>query len=148
MLALMTDPVSNNPVGLHRTFLKPDGNGKADVTPAKMMLAGAGVIRLTPDEDVTQGLGICEGIENGLAVLQRAGWAPVWACGSAGGIAKLPVLAGIETITIFADADDSGAGIKAAHACADRWYRAGREVTIQRPPTGKDWLEALEGKRG
>lgn len=143
MIALMTDPVTNEPVGVHRTFLRPDGTGKADVTPAKMMLGKAGIIRLTPDEEVTIGVGITEGIENGLAVLQKTKWAPIWACGSAGGIARLPILSSIEVLTIFADADDKGAGLEAAYTCAGRWYGAQREVTIQRPPSGKDWLEAL-----
>ena len=39
-----------------------------------MMLGSQGVVRLSIDEDVTLGLGICEGIEDGLAVLQL-GWA-------------------------------------------------------------------------
>jgi len=144
MIALMTDPVTNQPVGVHRTFIRPDGRGKAPVTPAKMMLGTAGVIRLSADEEVTQGLGITEGIENGLAVLQRATWAPVWACGSAGGISSFPVLRGLSALTIFADADDTGGGLRAARACAARWCEEACDVVIQRPPTGKDWLEALE----
>jgi hypothetical protein len=34
------------------------------------------VIRLSPDEDVELGLGICEGIENGLTFM-GVGWRPV-----------------------------------------------------------------------
>jgi putative DNA primase/helicase len=147
MVALMTNPVTNEPTGVHRTYLRADGGGKATVTPAKMMLGGAGVIRLTPDEEVTTALGICEGIENGVAILQHVGWAPIWAAGSAGGISRFPILQGIEALTIFADADDKGAGLTAAYACADHWYRAGREVTIQRPPTGADWLDALQASK-
>lgn len=142
MVAKLTDPVSGEPCGVHRTFLKPDGSGKADVSPAKMMLGNAGTIRLSPDDEVTIGLGICEGIETGLAILQRIGWAPVWACGSAGAIAKFPALPGIESITIFADADDKGAGVRAAYECAQRWRDAGREATVTKPPTGEDWLDA------
>ena len=145
MLAMMTDAVTGEPCGLHRTYLRPDGSGKANVSPAKMMLGAAGVIRLAPDDAVTNGLGICEGIENGLAIMQRVGWAPVWACGSAGGIGKLPVLAGIEALSIFADADDKGAGLAAARECAERWTAAGRHVTIHRPPAGTDWLDAMQG---
>jgi len=143
MLALMTEPQTNVPCGVHRTFLEPDGSGKAAVEPAKMMLGNAGVIRLSPDEDVTTGLGLTEGIETGLAIMQHAGWRPIWAAASAGAIAKFPALAGIESLTIFADADDSGAGMNAAAACAGRWTAAGREVLIQRPPDGTDWHDAL-----
>ena len=38
------------------------------------MLGKAGVVRLSSDEDVLEGLGICEGIEDGLAILV-SGWA-------------------------------------------------------------------------
>ena len=141
MLALMTHPQTGCPSGIHRTFLKADGSGKADMTPAKMMLGGAGIIRLT--NEVTAGLGIAEGIETALAIMQHTGWSPVWAAGSAGAIAKFPVLAGVECLTIFADADDKGAGLDAAHACARRWFAAGREATVQQPPAGTDWLDAL-----
>ena len=142
MLSLMTDPITNEPTGVHRTFLRADGAGKAD-GPSKMMAGRAGVIRLVPDEEVTLGLGIAEGIETSLAIIQNAEWSPVWACGSAGAIAKFPVLAGLDCITIFADMDDSGAGIAAAEACAARWVAAGREAVIERPPVGLDWRDAL-----
>jgi putative DNA primase/helicase len=88
MLALLRDARTGEPCGVHRTFLRPDGGGKADhLDSAKMMLGRAkgSVVMLSPSANVTMGLGVTEGIENGLTVLCR-GWAPVWACGSAGGI--------------------------------------------------------------
>ena len=142
MIALMTDPVTAEPVGIHRTFILPDGGGKADVQ-AKMMLGNAGVIRLVEDAEVTTGLGIAEGIETSLAIMQRAGWSPIWACGSAGMIARFPVLAGIEALTVFPDLDDKGAGIDAARKCIARYRDAGKETTIIKPPIGRDWLDAL-----
>jgi hypothetical protein len=146
MLAAMTDPVANVFVGIHRTFLRPDGLGKIEYGKTKMMLGGAGVIRLAPDDEITLGLGICEGIETGLALMQRAGWGAIWACGSAGGIGKFPVLAGIEALTIFPDRDDSGTSLKNANQCAERWQSAGREVRIIWPPAGADWDDALGGE--
>jgi hypothetical protein len=143
MLALMTDPVAGAPCGIHRTFLRADGRGKVETGTAKMMLGSAGVIRLAPDDDVTAGLGLCEGIETGLGIMQRAGWRPVWSAGSAGGIAKFPVLRGIESLTIFPDRDDAGAGLKAGDECAARWRQAGREARMIWPPAGTDWLDAL-----
>ena len=142
MVALMTDPVTAEPCGAHRTYIRPDGSGKADGT-AKMMIGRAGIVRLVPDDEVTLGLGICEGIETSLAIIQRARWSPVWACGSAGAIAKFPVLAGIETLTIFPDLDDKGAGINAARQCAERWQADGKAVAIAKPPHGRDWHDAL-----
>jgi hypothetical protein len=115
---------------VHRTFLARDGSGKAPGK-AKMMAGRAGIVRLVPDEGVTLGLGIGEGIETCLAVMQRFGWRPVWACGSAGAIARFPVLPGL-ALTIFADAGEAGAD--AAQQCAERWTAAGREVAIWTAP--------------
>jgi DNA primase len=54
----------------------------------------------------------------------------------------MPVLAGVECITIFPDADDGGTSIKAAHRCADRWAGSGKEARIITPPAGNDWHDA------
>jgi putative DNA primase/helicase len=92
------------PQAIHRIGLTSDGR-KIE----KRMLgpiAGC-AIKLDADEMVELGLGICEGIETGLAV-RATGWRPVWVLGSAGVIATFPVLAGIEALTIFADADPAG----------------------------------------
>ncbi|MBO1073360.1 toprim domain-containing protein [Roseomonas sp. 1311] len=141
MLALMTDPLTGEPCGVHRTFLAPNGQGKAPGQ-AKMMAGRAGVVRLVPDAEVTMGLGLAEGIETSLAIMQRAGWRPVWAATSAGAIRTFPVLAGIEELTIFADADDKGAGVAAALACAECWSELARRVTVLEPPIGADFDSA------
>jgi len=122
VIAGMSDPLTGAGVGIHRTFLNADGT-KLE----RKMLGHAGAIRISPDEDVTEGLGITEGVEDALAVL-ISGWAPVWASSSAGAIERFPLLAGIESLTIFAD--DDPPGLKAAHICADRWTAAGREARI------------------
>ena len=135
MLALMTDASTGQPCGVHRTFLARDGRGKAaGPLPAKMMAGRAGVVRLSPDAEVTMGLGIAEGIETALSVMQGFGWRPVWAATSAGMIRTFPVLPGIGALTIFADPD--GAGMDAAETCAARWREAGREARILAPPAG------------
>lgn len=149
MLALMTDPETAEPVGVHRTFLLADGSGKAPVgsngEPAKMMAGNAGVIRLSSDDEVTNGLGLAEGIETALACMQHGGWRPIWAAASAGAINRFPVLPGIEALTIFADAD--GPGLKAARACGERWATTGKEVRLLAPPAG-DWHDTLWAMAG
>ena len=126
VVALMTDPVSGEPTGIHRTFLDADCR-KLE----RKMLGRQGVVRLSPDDAITEGLGIAEGIEDGLAVL-LSGWGPVWVAGSAGSIKhNFPVLGGIEALTIFADADTSG--MEAAEMCRARWRAASREVRICSP---------------
>jgi hypothetical protein len=122
VVALMTDPTTNKPTGIHRTILNPDGTKRE-----RRMLGKAGVIRLSPDEEVLEGIGLTEGIENGLAALLWK-FAPVWAAASAWGISSFPLLSGIESLTIFADDDEAGA--LATQTCAERWADAGREVRI------------------
>lgn len=136
MVALMRDPVTGEPIGVHRTALTPDAR-KLD----RKMLGRAGAIMLSRSDDVSHGLGIAEGIETALSVL-AAGWAPVWAIGSAGGIVSFPVLPGIEALTVFADADE--AGQNAARAVAERYADAGLEAFIQTPPAG-DFNDRLQG---
>jgi putative DNA primase/helicase len=136
LVALMVDIITNEPRGVHRTALLPDGSGKS--APGKMMLgvAGGACVKLSPDDDVTQGLAIAEGIETALAVPFR----PVWACLSAGTMAAFPVLSGIEALTVYADHDATG--IRAANTCGERWHSAGREVTIAAPPSvGADFAD-------
>lgn len=136
MVAMITDAVTGEPCGVHRTFLDPEGNR----TEKKMLGRAKGaVVRLSADGDVTTGLAIAEGIETALAVAFR----PVWACLSAGTMKAFPVLAGIEALTVFADNDH--AGMTAANECGLRWHAAGCEVTITAPPTvGMDFADMKE----
>jgi len=124
LVARITDAVTGEALSLHRTWIRSDGR-KADVDPPRLLLAGhhkqGGVIRLWPDESVTHGLGVAEGIESALSLA----WAfePTWSVIDAGNLAGLPVLAGIEVLTIAADNDV--AGQNDAHECAQRvtWGR-------------------------
>jgi hypothetical protein len=142
MVALMTDPVTGEPCGIHRTYLLPDGSGKAPPEPSRMMLGRAGVIRLSPDVESGMCLGICEGIETGLAIM-AAGGRPIWACGSLGGVENFPVLGGIDCIGVFADPKPHE--IAGARSCAMRWADAGRQARLYTPPEGKDFNEAFRG---
>lgn len=127
MVAMMSDAVTGEPCGIHRTFLDPDGK-KVD---RKMLGRAAGaVVRLAEDAAVTYGLGIAEGIETAL----RAPFWPMWACLSASTMKAMPVLAGITSLSIFADQDK--AGLTAANECGQRWHAAGVEVTMAAPLSG------------
>ncbi len=137
IVALVTDAISGEPLTLHRTWIKANGT-KADVDPPRLLLGkhrkAGGVIRLWPDDAVTTGLAIAEGIETALTVATV--FAPVWSLIDAGNLAAFPVLDGIEELLIVADNDD--AGMRAANECAERWQRAGRAVRIAIPPKGMD----------
>jgi putative DNA primase/helicase len=149
MMALMTDPITGTPVGLHRTYLLPDGTAKAPATKRggvslkpKMILGTWGAVCLVPYAEIGRALAVAEGIENALTAMQSIGWGPTWAVGTQDCLRKFPVLPWIEAVTIFADADDTGVGLTAAQSCSDHWVAAGREATICFPPEGKDWNDA------
>jgi putative DNA primase/helicase len=132
LVALITDAITGEPISLHRTWIEANGE-KAKVEPPRLLLKDhrkqGGVVRLWPDEAVTTGLAITEGIETALSLAHA--FTPVWACIDAGNLAAFPVLPGIEALTIGADNDE--AGRRAADACAKRWLAAGREVRIILP---------------
>jgi hypothetical protein len=132
---------------IHRTRLTPDGR-KVD----RRMLGNATevAIKLDPDEAVTIGLAVGEGIETCLAT-RHLGYRPVWGLGSASHITGFPVVNGIEAITLLAENDDNGANDRAIEASATRWLQAGREVLFACPDHGKDMndvLHALNARQG
>jgi putative DNA primase/helicase len=144
MIGLLTDAITGEPRAIHRTALTPQGQ-KID----RKMLGPAGgcVVRLWPDEMVTQGLVLGEGIETTLSAATRLdhngrSLTPAWAACSAGNLAKFPVLAGIGALTLLVDNDKSGTGQRAALECADRWTSGGKEVTTLMPSNeGEDFAD-------
>jgi putative DNA primase/helicase len=139
LIAQITDAVTREPMGVHRTWVT--ATGKAEVRKPKMVLGPkqGGVIRLWPDEAVTTGLAIAEGIETALTIAHE--YKPVWSLMDAGNMAAFPVLPGIEILVIGADND--AAGLKGARECADRWAAAGVDVRIVVPEQASaDWNDA------
>jgi phage/plasmid primase-like uncharacterized protein len=139
MVALIRNAETGQPQGVHRTPLTPKGERARGPDGAKLPkkvlgAAGGGAVMLSPDWQVEAGLAIAEGIESALAGLRRQPWLPVWSAINAGGVRALPVLAGIEALTVYADndakADGSNPGLEAARACAERWAAAGRHAEV------------------
>jgi hypothetical protein len=133
------------PVAIHRTYLQPDGRGKAPLQSPKLMLGpcGRGGVRLAEIDDF-----VCvgEGIETCLSVMQHFTEAPVWAALSAPGMTKLILPKGVKCVTILADRDSAGEA--AAIAAGRRWKQAGLAVKIVRPPNGhKDFNDALRDEK-
>jgi hypothetical protein len=124
---------------IQRTALTDDGQkiGRLSLGPM-----GGAAIKIDADENVEQGLMVSEGFETGLSGW-RLGLRPVWALGSADAIRKLPVLGGIDTLTIFRELDDRGANERAIRECGNRWAAAGREVVIATPHGGGDMNSAI-----
>jgi putative DNA primase/helicase len=139
MASLVTDGVTGNPIGIHRTFLARNGDGKAPVEPAKMLLGPCrgGAVRLAAPGDV---LMVGEGIETCFAAMQASGH-PAWAALSTSGLRALDIREDVRTVIVLADGDEAGEA--AARDCAWRWKREGRRVRIARPPKELDFNDML-----
>lgn len=139
--------MQGEPVGLHLTFLKKDGSGKAPIENPRRIIGvrerstrGA-TIRLAEPEGGLVGLG--EGIESTLSAMILTG-IPGWACLNAGGIERAEFPSEIRRITIFADNDKSMTGQRAAAKAALRFRSEGRETRILIPDeTGWDFNDVL-----
>ena len=150
MVARVSD-AGGRGIGVHLTYLRPDGLNKADVdTPRKVVGARqGGFVRLAPGA----GLIVAEGIESALSAWE-ARPAEAANCGAvaaicAGGMAALIWPAGTEALVIAPDADAPGE--RAAEALAHRAWAAGLKVGFMRPPEGSgdwnDWARARRGRR-
>jgi putative DNA primase/helicase len=127
-------------IGLHRTYLRPDGRGKAEVEPAKKMLGACrgGTVRLTP---VGRRLAICEGIETGLSTRQTCPDLAVWCALSASNLDRLTLPVPVEEVVLVADGDP--VGLAAAHRAAQRYGATGRRVRLVELPRGMDANDML-----
>ena len=142
MVGLVTDVQTGEPLNIHKTFVRPDGGGKADVPRPRLTLANhrkqGGVVALTPALEVGDHLVVGEGIESCLSGAVQ----PVWALVDAGNLGALPVLDGIMTLMVLVDHDP--AGLRAWRKVAARWAAAGRDVRRALPPTPgadfNDWV--------
>jgi putative DNA primase/helicase len=133
MVALV-EHSERGPVGVHRTYLRPDGSGKAAVETAKASLGpiAGGAVQLATIQPGRWTV-ISEGIETALSVGQSCGL-PTWAALSAGGIRNLVLPAEARMVLICADNDPSGTGQRASQSAAERFLAEGRRVRIALPP--------------
>jgi len=139
IIAVMTDVITAAPTGaISRTYIH-EGH---KVCPAKTLGSPAGIVRLSLDEDVLEGLHIAEGLETALDVMAE-GFRPCWSTGSTALMAKFPVLSGIEALTINADHDENHAGERAAAEVESRWREAGRETHVYLRETPGDFNDAF-----
>ncbi len=148
MVAAVSAWPSHSVTAVQRIFLRRDGTGKADVTPAKKSLGPIrnGAVRLAK---VGARLGLAEGIEDALSAMQLDPSLPCWATLGTANLARvvLPPLPLASEIVILADNDPPG--MKAAKDAAKRFAGEGRVVRIATPPRGaKDFNEALQKQSG
>jgi hypothetical protein len=119
--------------GAHRTWLAPDGHGKASVeTPRRAMghLLG-NAVRLTPHDDI---LVVGEGIETMLSLVEVAPGLPVWAALSSGHLGAVLLPEGLQRLYIAIDRDPAGA--RAAERLSVRATEVGIVCHVIEPRLG------------
>jgi len=148
MLALVREIKTNAPVAIHRTALttgqRPERIDRKSLGPTT-----GGAIKISPDHEVHSGLLIGEGIETVLSASKLLQFKPVWSLIDKNGLAKFPVLSGIESVTIAVDNDPSGDGQRAATEFVQRLTQAGVEVITAKTNLVSDFNDFIrEYKHG
>ena len=134
MVCLMRHILTDEPVGIHRTFLERSSGHKVDrrmLGPSK-----SAAIKIDHRPSIDGRLTIGEGFETCLAA-RHADLGPVWALGSAGGIGAFPVIRGLTELTLLKEIDPTS-DLK-TNQCAQRYLRARRRVHVVTPNVGKDF---------
>nr|WP_298057468.1 toprim domain-containing protein [uncultured Halomonas sp.] len=141
-------------VTLHRTYLSPNGNGKAAVEcPRKMMsvpntttATGSAIPLATPHKGI---LGVAEGLETALSAFHATGM-PTWSCVNAVLLAAFEPPQNVHTVVVWADKDRSLAGEIAADQLQQRLAKRGIKVITIMPAfgipsqdKGIDWNDVL-----
>ena len=119
--------------GVHRTWLAPDGQGKAAVETQRRAMGHllGNAVRLTPHDDI---LVIGEGIETMLSLSEAAPGLPVWAALSSGHLGAVLLPEGLQRLYIAIDRDP--AGQRAAERLSARATEIGIAVRVLEPRLG------------
>jgi hypothetical protein len=119
--------------GVHRTWLAPDGQGKARVETQRRAMGHllGNAVRLTPHCDI---LAIGEGIETMLSLVEAVPGLPVWAALSSGHLGAVLLPKGLQRLYIAIDRDPAGQG--AAERLSARATKVGIAVRVLEPRLG------------
>ena len=136
-------------VTMHRTFLKPDGSGKAEMqSPRKLMPGEVPEGACVMLSRFTGGaLGIAEGIETAMSASGLYGL-PVWAAINSTMLAKWTPPEGCDEVAIFGDNDAKFGGQSAAFSLAHRLAVKGLTVTVNIPSQpGEDFNDIFLARK-
>jgi putative DNA primase/helicase len=153
MVARFVSPDAQHTM-LHRTYLRLDGRGKADVREARMFAPGSipegGAVRLA---NSAPAMGIATGIETSLAAMLLFK-IPVWATLNDALLVKWIPPETVRNITIFGDNDVKFGGAMAAFGLAhklacDRRYSFIEQIDVRIPDhIGQDFNDVLREDMG
>ena len=142
MVCLLRDIKTDEPCGIHRTFLNRYTGEKID---RKMLgIAKGAAIKLDAQDTIARGLTIGEGVETCIAG-RMAGLGRVWALGSSGAVRAFPVLRSLGELTILEENDPTSR--RDVAICAERYLDAGRPVNVVTPRFGKDLNDAWRARK-
>ena len=150
IIALMRDPMTAVPVGIHRIGLAVENN--AIVKLDRMALGRMGVVMLWPMNGNGQ-LVVGEGIETVLAAATRISYhgiplTPAWSAVAKGGLGRLPTTIGAARLILLVDNDENGEGQRAAEQCRRIWKATGRTVVPLIPKQrGWDFNDVVLGRK-
>jgi|TARA_R100000365_G_C2742660_1_gene71319 DNA primase len=141
MIAGVTD-LNGDICAVQRTFLRPDGLGKAPIKSPKMSLGpiGQGAVRLG---DFGPIIGIAEGVETGLSAMELYQVPSMVVLGSR--LSKLILPKSVGKVVIFADRGH--AGERAAEEARAEYRRQGRAVVVRFSEVGDDFNDELRARR-
>ena len=119
--------------GVHRTWLAPDGQGKAAVKTQRRAMGHilGNAVRLSPHDNI---LVAGEGIETMLSLSEVALGLPVWAALSSGHLGAVLLPEGLQRLYIAIDRDQ--AGQRAAERLSARATEIGVSVRVLEPQLG------------
>jgi hypothetical protein len=145
IVALMRDPATDAPVGIHRIGLCQANGAVAKLD--RRALGRMGVVKLWPVDGAGQ-LVVGEGVETVLAAATRMSFrgaplTPAWAVVSTHGLATLPVVAGVERLIQLVDHDTNGEGQKAAEQGRRIWSGYATVVPLLPKQPGYDWNDVI-----
>jgi hypothetical protein len=160
LVAAMTHSETEQIAAVHRTYLAPDGTGKAPVDPARKIwpsFKGAairlarGETGMPPGEAAKAGrrdrLALTEGVEDGLSVALACPELRVWAVGSLGNLGNIRIPACTAEVIVCADNDW---GKRQAEALLEKGIASlvaqGARVRVARSHIGKDVNDCLRGE--
>jgi putative DNA primase/helicase len=142
MVCLFRNIETDEPCGIHRTFLNSKTAEKLD---RKMLgVAKDAAIKFDADATISACLIIGEGVETVLSA-REAGLGPAWALGSSGGVGRFPVLCDLGDLNILEENDPTSR--RDVKTCAHRYMDAGKPVNVITVQGGSDFNDAWKAAR-